>query len=82
MRGRPVPYGSVINEILLLNICHICKWHKFKILGIWFTNDLKECEVLNFSDKFSEIRAFVQSVVKETNNTTRQSSSSKIVDLI
>ena len=30
---------------------------KFKILGIWFTNDLKECEVLNFSEKFFEIRA-------------------------
>ena len=30
---------------------------KFKILGIWFTNDLKECEVLSFSDKFWEIRA-------------------------
>ena len=30
---------------------------KFKILGIWFTNDLKECEVLNFSDFFLEIRA-------------------------
>ena len=30
---------------------------KFKILGIWFTNDLKECEVLNFSDKFSEVQA-------------------------
>ena len=29
---------------------------KFKMLGIWFTNDLKECEVLNFSDKFSEIQ--------------------------
>ena len=28
---------------------------KFKILGIWFTNDLKECEVLSFSNKFSEI---------------------------
>ena len=25
---------------------------KFKILGIWFTNDLKECEVLNFSEFF------------------------------
>ena len=30
---------------------------KFKILGIWFTNDLKECEVLNFSETFLEIRA-------------------------
>ena len=55
---------------------------KFKILGIWFTNDLKECEVLNFSEKFLEIRSFVQSMVKETNNTTRQSSGSKIVDSI
>ena len=25
---------------------------KFKILGIWSTNDVKECEVLNFSDFF------------------------------
>ena len=33
---------------------------KFKTLGIWFTNDLKECEVLNFSDKFSEIRALYE----------------------
>ena len=30
---------------------------KFKILGIWFTNDLKECEVLNFIEFFLEIRA-------------------------
>ena len=29
---------------------------KFKILGIWFTNDLKDCEVVNFREKFSEIR--------------------------
>ena len=42
---------------------------KFKILGIWFTNDLKSV-------------SFVQSMVKETNNTTRQSSGSKIVDSI
>ena len=70
---------------------------KFKILGIWFTNDLKECEVLNFSVFFFFFvcgfffcvcvcvflnTSFVQSMVKETNNTTRQSSSSKIVDSI
>ena len=30
---------------------------KFKILGIWFTNNLKECEVLYLSEKFLEIRA-------------------------
>ena len=30
---------------------------KFKILGIWFSNDLKVCEVLIFCDKFSAIRA-------------------------
>ena len=44
-----MPYGSVINEILLQ-----MEWNppKFKILGIWFTNDLKECEVFNFSELF------------------------------
>lgn len=30
---------------------------KFKILGIWFTNDLKECEKLNFNEKLSEVKA-------------------------
>ena len=30
---------------------------KFKILGIWFTNNLKECELLNFREKFLEIKA-------------------------
>ena len=29
---------------------------KFKILGIWFTNDLKQCIELNFNDKFTEIK--------------------------
>ena len=37
---------------------------KFKILGIWFTNDLKECEVLNFSEKFLEIRALYKVCLK------------------
>ena len=30
---------------------------KFKILGIWFTNNLKECEQLNFRENFLEIKA-------------------------
>ena len=30
---------------------------KFKILGIWFTNNLKECELLNFRENFLEIIA-------------------------
>ena len=30
---------------------------KFKILGIWFTNDMKQCEVINFQEQFSEIKA-------------------------
>ena len=32
---------------------------KFKILGIWFTNDLKkkECEVVDFCEKFLEIKS-------------------------
>ena len=31
---------------------------KFKMLIIWFTNDLKEYEKLNFREKFSEKEAF------------------------
>ena len=30
---------------------------KFKILGIWFTNDMKQCEGIFFQEKFSEIKA-------------------------
>ena len=29
---------------------------KFKILGVWFTNDLKNCENLNYSEKFLETK--------------------------
>ena len=36
------------------------KWNpsKFKILGIWFSNDLVNCFELNFDDKFYEIKIF------------------------
>ncbi|WP_419609554.1 reverse transcriptase family protein [Thiolapillus sp.] len=37
---------------------------KFKILGIWFTNDLKNCELLNFKDKFFEIKALYKTWLK------------------
>ena len=30
---------------------------KLKIFGIWFTNNLKECELLNFREKCLEIKA-------------------------
>jgi len=30
--------------------------HKFKILGIWFTNDLKDCTENNVKEKFAEIK--------------------------
>lgn len=33
---------------------------QFKILGIWFTNDLEECVKLNFDDKFKEIKILFQ----------------------
>ena len=29
---------------------------KFKILGVWFTNNLKNMSELNFDDKLAEIR--------------------------
>ena len=60
MREKPVPYGLEVDKIVLLNMPHLhmegnpCK---FKILGIWFTYDLKNCELLNFKVKFSEMKA-------------------------
>ena len=30
---------------------------EFKMLGIWFTNDMKQCEVINFPGIFLEIKA-------------------------
>ena len=38
------------------------KWNpdKFKILGIWFTNNLDNCIMENFNEKFIEIKAFFQ----------------------
>ena len=59
----------------------LMEWNppKFKILGIWFTNDLKECEVLNFSDKFWEIRALYKVWLKRQ---ITPLGSSKIVDSI
>eukprot|EP00745_Piridium_sociabile_P025229 TRINITY_DN39931_c0_g1_i3.p1 TRINITY_DN39931_c0_g1~~TRINITY_DN39931_c0_g1_i3.p1 ORF type:complete len:158 (+),score=4.15 TRINITY_DN39931_c0_g1_i3:61-474(+) len=29
---------------------------KFKILGIWFTQDLADCKAINYSDRFSELK--------------------------
>jgi hypothetical protein len=29
---------------------------KFKILGIWFTNNLENCENINYSEKFAEVK--------------------------
>ena len=48
-RNSPVRYMPHLNM----------EWNpsKFKILGIWFTNDMKQCEVINFQEKFSEIKA-------------------------
>ena len=30
--------------------------HMFKSLGIWFTQHLKECEAINYNDKFDEVK--------------------------
>ena len=37
---------------------------KFKILGIWFSNDLKECVNVNYADKLAEIRYLFKIWVK------------------
>ena len=33
---------------------------KFKVLGIWFTNDGKGCERLNYTEKFEEMKKLIQ----------------------
>lgn len=33
---------------------------KFKILAIWFTQDLKDCESINYDEKFSEAKMLFQ----------------------
>ena len=30
---------------------------QFKILGVWFTQDLKDCETINYNEKFFEVKA-------------------------
>ena len=37
---------------------------KFKILGIGFTNDMRQCEVINFQEKLSEIKALYKAWLK------------------
>jgi len=37
---------------------------KFKVLGVWFTNDLKNCENINYSEKFLEIKKLIQLWIK------------------
>ena len=40
--------------------------NKFKILGIWFSNDFKECERLNYSEKYSEVKALFKTWLKRS----------------
>eukprot|EP00745_Piridium_sociabile_P029922 TRINITY_DN49484_c1_g1_i2.p1 TRINITY_DN49484_c1_g1~~TRINITY_DN49484_c1_g1_i2.p1 ORF type:complete len:115 (-),score=4.18 TRINITY_DN49484_c1_g1_i2:51-395(-) len=37
---------------------------KFKILGIWFTNDLKNCEITNLEERFAEIKILYKTRLK------------------
>ena len=39
---------------------------KFKILGVWFTNDLVDMESINFSEKFEEIKKLIDLWTKRT----------------
>jgi len=42
------------------------RWNppKFKILGIWFTNDLYSCDKLNYEEKFQEITFLMRIWIK------------------
>lgn len=44
------------NEKFCPNLHMIWNPTKIKILGIWFTQDLKDCETINYKDKFAEIK--------------------------
>ena len=39
---------------------------KFKVLGIWFTNNLKGMKELNLNDKFFEIKTLFKTWLKRT----------------
>ena len=36
---------------------------KFKVLGIWFTNDLDNCEKNNYSEKFAEVKCLLRKFI-------------------
>ena len=56
---------------------------KFKILGIWFTNDLKNCELLNFKENFSyEIKAVYETCIKRQITSLGREAISKITDVV
>lgn len=37
---------------------------KFKVLGVWFTNNIKNCENINYSEKFEETKKLFQQWMK------------------
>ena len=39
---------------------------KFKILGVWFTVDLTDCEEINYNDKFSEMKMLFNTSIQRT----------------
>ena len=43
-----------------------------QIVGIWFTNALKDCEEINLRGTFSEIKALYKVWMKTTNNSPWQ----------
>ena len=52
--------------------------HMLKILGIWFTQDLKECEAINYNDKFDEVKKTVQNMAPKNDNSFGKSCNSKV----
>ena len=41
---------------------------KFKVLGIWFTSDLDNCEKNNYSEKFAEVKGLLRIWMKRLIN--------------
>ena len=55
---------------------------QFKVLGIWLTNNIKDCVAINFNEKFEETKKLFFTVDKKVNYTSGKSSNFEISDFV
>ena len=58
--------GSKRNSVVKYMQHLIMEWNppKFKVPGIWFTNDLDNCENINYPEKFAEVKCSLRIWIK------------------